>query len=166
MAAAEWGTIDYYIERLSSPTPPLHIDVCDVNLTDEDAFHLADALLASTQTTSSSNDTKEHSNSNSGTTLKKLRLRGSQITSRGFLALAEAIGGMAGATSALEELDLGHTIDISKDVDDFAFGMYLFLSAATKLKSLDLEGCYLGKRAGIALTDVIATLNCSTSWTL
>ncbi|KAL7553358.1 hypothetical protein ACHAWF_016636 [Thalassiosira exigua] len=137
----EWGTIDYYVDRLSSGTPPLHIDVCDFYLTDEDAFRLAEALAAG---------------ADSGTTLKKLRLRGSQITSRGFLALAEAIGGVAGSTSALEELDLGYTVDIANDVDDFAFGIYLLLSASNGLKHLNLEGSFIGRSAGMALADVIA----------
>mmetsp|Transcript_7597 Transcript_7597/g.16553 ORF Transcript_7597/g.16553 Transcript_7597/m.16553 type:complete len:395 (+) Transcript_7597:418-1602(+) len=142
----EWGTVDYYIDRLSSPTPPLHIDICDSNLTDYDALRLADALA------SGPNGGEECS----GTTLKKLRLRGSQMTTWGFLALAEAIGGGAGATSALEELDFGYTFDIAKDVDDFAFGLHLLLSAATNLKHLDLEGCSIARKAGIAVGDIVS----------
>lgn len=159
---AQWGTIDYYIDRLCSPTPPLHIDVCDSNLTDDDAFRLADALMLDNTTHENSNDIKVGNgcvrrSSSSGTTLKKLRLRGSQITARGFLALAEAIGGISGSTPDLEELDLGHTIDIANDVDDFAFGMYLLLSAATNLKHVDLEGCHLGRAAGMALGDALVS---------
>lgn len=136
----QWGTINYYIDRLSSPTPPLYIDVCDVNVTDKDAFRLAEALT--------SEDTAP--------TLKKLRIRGSQITTTGFLALAEAVGGVAGSTSSLEYLDLGYTVDIAENVDDFAFGMYLILSAATNLKHLDLEGCYITQHAGMALAEILA----------
>ena len=139
---AEWGTLDYYIDRLSSPNAPIHVDVCDPSLTDDDAIRLADALTAT------------QNGGKGGTTLKKLRLRGSQITSRGFLALAEAIGGVEGSTSALEELDFGHTIQITDDIDDFAFGMYLLLSAAKHLKCLDLEGNYIGRREEIAVGEV------------
>ena len=141
-----------YIDRLSSPSPPLHIDVCDSNLTDDHAIRLADALTYSQQ----KDDNDGNYSEGGGVTLNKLRLRSSQITSKGSFSLAEeAIGGVAGSTSALEHLDLGHTIEIAEDVDGFTFAMHLLLSAADNLKHLDLEGC-LGKLAGVALASVIA----------
>ena len=88
-----------------------------------------------------------------GTLPKKLRLR-SHIASVGFLALVKAIGSVAVSTSALEELDLGHTIDIANDVDDFTFGMYPLFSVA-KIKHLDLEGSHIGRHAGMSSSDVI-----------
>lgn len=144
----EWGTMDYYIDRLHSPTPPICIDISDPKLTDEDAVRFADALAAT--------QNSGRINQGGGSRLKKLRIRGTQITSRGFLALAEAIGGVADSGSALEELDFGNTVGIADDVDDFAFGMFLLLSDAKNLKHLDLEGSSIGNRAGMALAEAVA----------
>ena len=133
-----WGTIDYYISRLTSPerNPPLRIDICNQHLTDNDAIRLADALL-------------HHSNDSSrcGSKLKLLRLRGNNITSTGFLAICEAIGGVADDISALEELDIGNNRVVS-NIDDFAFAMYLLFSAAPNLKHLDLTGNRIGLSNG------------------
>lgn len=129
MPLTTWGTLDYYISRLTSPTrnPPRRIDICNQNLNDNDAIRLADALLQS----------------GGGITLKKLRLRGNNITSTGFLAICEAIGGLADSSSALEELDMGQN-RVASNVDDFSFAMYLLFSASPKLKLLDLAGNRLG----------------------
>ena len=86
-----------YIDRPPSPSPPLHIDVCDSNLTDGHAIRLADALTYSQQI----DDNDGNYSESGGVTLKKLRLRGSQITSKGSFSLSEAVGGAAGSTSAL-----------------------------------------------------------------
>ncbi len=129
-----WGTIDYYITRLTSTeNPPRRIDICNQNLSDYDAIRLADALL--------------HCSNGSGgscaSTLKKLRLRGNNITSTGFLAICEAIGGVADSTSALEELDMGNN-RVASNVDDFSFALYLLFSAAPNLTHLDLTGNRIG----------------------
>jgi len=74
---------------------------------------VADALTNSQQI-----DDSDGSYSEGGeVTLKKTYLQGSHMTSKGFLALAEVIAGVAGSTSTLKHLDLGHTIDIAEDVD-------------------------------------------------
>ena len=143
--SAAWGTLDYYIARLASPTPPIHVDVCDPALTDDDVLRLAEAL------------TSPHNSGRGGASLKKLRLRGSQITSRGFLALAEAIVGAEGSRAALEELDLGHTCRITDDTDDFAFGIFLLLSEAKHLKRVNLEGSCVGRQEQRALEEVFAS---------
>lgn len=134
-----WGTIDYYISRLTSTSnPPRRIDICNQNLTDDDAIRLADALLYCSDGSSSS----------CASTLKKLRLRGNNITSTGFLAICEAIGGVADSTSTLEELDMGNN-RVASNVDDFSFAIYLLFSAAPNLTHLDLTG----NRIGLANND-------------
>jgi Leucine-rich repeat (LRR) protein len=149
-----WGTLDYYISRLTSTenNPPLRIDICNQNLTDNDAIRLADALLHC----SSSNG----GGSRRGSTLKMLRLRGNNITSTGFLAICEAIGGVADSSSALEELDMGYNKVVS-NIDDFAFAMYLLFSGAPNLKHLDLTGNRIGfaNDGGMNLIREILSLN-------
>ena len=148
-----WGTVDYYISRLTSTenNPPLRIDICNQNLTDNDAIRLADALLHC-----SSNG----GGSRRGSTLKMLRLRGNNITSTGFLAICEAIGGVADSASALEELDMGYNKVVS-NIDDFAFAMYLLFSGAPNLKHLDLTGNRIGfaNDGGMNLIREILSLN-------
>lgn len=89
-----------------------------------------------------------------------LRLRGNNITSTGFLAICEAIGGVADSTSALEELDMGYNAVVS-NIDDFAFAMYLLFSAAPNLKHLDLTGNKIGlsNDGGVNLIGEILSLN-------
>lgn len=129
-----WGTIDYYVTRLTSTeNPPRRIDICNQNLTDNDAIRLADALLYRSNS----------SDSSCAATLKKLRLRGNNITSTGFLAICEAIGGVADSISALEELDIGNN-RVASNVDDFSFGLYLLFSAAPNLTHVDLTGNRIG----------------------
>ena len=146
-----WGTIDYYVSRLTSTdnNPPLRIDICNQNLTDNDAIRLADALLHCSS-----------GGSRSGSTLKMLRLRGNNITSTGFLAICEAIGGVADSASALEELDMGYNRVVS-NIDDFAFAMYLLFSEAKNLKHLDLTGNRIGlaNDVGMNLIGEIMSLN-------
>lgn len=152
MPKLTWGTVEYYISRLTSTenNPPQRIDICNQNLTDNDAIRLADALL----------HCSGDSSSRRGSTLKMLRLRGNNITSKGFLAICEAIGGVADSTSALEELDMGYNAVVS-NIDDFAFAMYLLFSAAPKLKHLDLAGNKIGltNDGGRNLIGEILTLN-------
>ena len=151
MSKLAWGTIDYYASRLTSTdnNPPLRIDICNQNLNDNDAIRLADALLHCSD-----------DSSRRGSTLKKLRLRGNNITSKGFLAICEAIGGVADSTSALEELDMGYN-EVVSNIDDFAFAMYLLFSAAPNLKHLDLTGNKIGlsNDGGMTLIGEILSLN-------
>jgi hypothetical protein len=146
-----WGTIDYYITRLTSSTlnPPRRIDICNQNLTDNDAIRLADALLQT----------------DGGSTLKKLRLH---ISSTGFLAICEAIGGVADSTSTLEELDVGNNRVVT-NVDDFSFAIFLLFSAAPNLKHLDLTGNRIGLLSdeGMQLIlDILSQYECSRLETL
>ena len=113
--------------------PPLRIDITNQNLTDNDAIRLADALLQS----------RNDSGIRCGSMIKILRLSGNDISSAGFLAICEAIGGVADASAELQVLDIGNN-RVASNVDDFIFAMYLLFSAAPKLNHLDLAGNRIG----------------------
>ena len=72
-----------------------------------------------------------------------MRLRGNDISSTGFLAICEAIGGVDDSTAALEELDMGNNRVVS-NVDDFTFAIYLLFAAAPNLKHVDWTGNKIG----------------------